>query len=61
MLIFPLFSKWKWTILHKKGTSIQGLLGCDDIYCCGRIPLFLEGFPSTLKMEAAWSSETLVS
>jgi len=23
-------------------TSIRGLLGCDTVYCCGRIPLHLE-------------------
>jgi len=46
--------------------SGKGLLGCDTVQCC-RIPTFQRSIlpPSsihfTLKMEAAWTSETLVS
>jgi hypothetical protein len=36
--------------------SGRGLLSCDTVYCCGVCDCYL-----TLKMEAAWSSETLVS
>jgi hypothetical protein len=44
-------------------TLIRGLLGCDAVYCCGRIPTFQRSMLplSTLKTEAAWTSETLVS
>jgi hypothetical protein len=49
--------------------SSQGLLGCDAVYYCGRIPTFRRALmpPSsgflglTLKMEAAKSYETSVS
>jgi hypothetical protein len=49
-------------------TSSGGLLNCDTEKRCGRVPTFRRTIlpPSsllevTLKMEAAWSSETLVS
>jgi hypothetical protein len=45
--------------------KIQILLGCDAMYCYGRIPMFqrsmLLSATFILKMEAAWISETLVS
>jgi len=39
--------------------SSQGLLGCDAMYCCSRIPISVSHF--ALKMEAVRSSEMLVS
>jgi len=41
-----------------KNTSSRCFLGCNPVWCCGSIPTFQR---STLKMEAAWTSETLVS
>jgi len=43
------------------------VLWVDTVYCCGRIPMFYRSMLppfsgwNIVKMEAAWSSETLVS
>jgi hypothetical protein len=37
--------------------KIRVPLGCDTVQCCGRIPTFQR----SMKMEAAWTSETLAS
>jgi hypothetical protein len=52
-------------IVTKNSSTSPGLLDCDTVYCCGRIPTFHRSMlpPSILrvKMEATWSSEMLTS
>jgi hypothetical protein len=45
---------------HGDDDSCSGLLGCDTVSWCGRIPTFRSAV-FTPKMEAAWPYETLVS